>query len=83
MGNVPGGPPGGGKGGPGDKKKKKKFEPRPPTRVGKKKRSKGMQTASKLPVGESVTAARDIHLLHLECYRTKLCSQQSSQTNTP
>mmetsp|Transcript_4006 Transcript_4006/g.4904 ORF Transcript_4006/g.4904 Transcript_4006/m.4904 type:complete len:437 (-) Transcript_4006:932-2242(-) len=40
-----------GKGNPGDReeKKKKKFEPRPPTRVGKKKRKRGPATAAKVP----------------------------------
>lgn len=62
MGNLPGGPggpPGAGQppggGAPGqqkgqEEKKRKKFEPRPPSRVGKKKRQKGgPQAASRIP----------------------------------
>ena len=49
MGNVPGGPGGGPPGGAGQKKKpKKKFEPRQPSRVGRKKRS-GPAALAKVP----------------------------------
>lgn len=52
MGQGPSnGQPPGGMGFPNKKeqKKKKKFEPRPPTRVGKKKRKRGAQASARLP----------------------------------
>jgi len=51
MGNLPTGG-GAGQGGPGGSqppKKTKKFEPRPATRIGKKRRNRGSQAASKVP----------------------------------
>lgn len=47
------------------KKKKKKFEPRPPTRVGKKKRRRGPQTAAKIPPVFPATKCK-LRLLKLE-----------------
>jgi 26S proteasome regulatory subunit T2 len=50
----PGAPGGAGAGKDGEKKPKKKFEPRPPTRTGKKKRKKGPSAAVRTPQGRQI-----------------------------
>lgn len=87
MGQGPSGLPGAGPGrgqggqqGKDDKKPKKKFEPRPPTRTGRKKRKKGPSAAVRTPQGSICTAAAavwalcanllDLLLLLLVCYES-------------
>jgi 26S proteasome regulatory subunit T2 len=69
MGNLPAGMGPGGPGGPPKKddkeKKKKRFEPRPPTRVGKKKRRKGPAASTKVPTVYP-TAKCKLRLMKLE-----------------